>query len=132
MIYRVKPKETPQAQRRESDARTNARPAKRRLTPMGDEYGGFLLLNIFDLFLTSYIFRHGGEEVNPIGVHVMERYGMGGYALFKFGMVAFVIILAEIVYRLRPARARALMTGANFMYFGVILWECLLLWYRYG
>jgi hypothetical protein len=98
---------------------------------MGDEYGGFLLLNIFDLFLTGYIFRHGGEEVNPVGVHVMQRYGMEGFALFKFGMVALIIITVEVVYRMRPSRARALMNGANLIYFGVILWECVLLWYRF-
>lgn len=109
----------------------NDKRPSRRPTPMGDEYGGFLLLNVFDLFLTGYIFRHGGREVNPVGVHVMDRYGMAGFALFKFAMVAFIILVAEGVYRIQPRRARQLMTGANLIYVGVILWECILLWYRF-
>lgn len=102
----------------------------RRPLPMSDEYAGFVLLNVFDLFLTGYIFRHGGEEVNPVGVWVMERYGMSGFALFKFGMVALVVLIIEMIYRLRPERARSLLNAANFVYLGVILWECVLLLFR--
>lgn len=114
------------------DEKTAEQKPRGRPLPMGDEYGGFLLLNVFDLFLTGYIFRHGGREVNPVGIHVLERYGLAGFAVFKFLMVAFIIVVAEVVYRIQPQKARQLMTGANLIYFGVILWECILLWYRFG
>lgn len=102
----------------------------RRPLPMSDEYAGFLLLNMFDLFLTGYIFRHGGEEVNPVGIWVMDRFGMSGFAVFKFAMVAFAILIIEVIYRLRPDRARSLLNTANLVYLGVILWECVLLLFR--
>lgn len=102
----------------------------RRPLPMSDEYGGFVLLNILDLFLTARIFRHGGEEVNPVGVWVMERAGMSGFALFKFAMVAFAVLVIEGIYRLNPRRARSFLNAANFTYLGVILWECVLLAFR--
>jgi hypothetical protein len=98
--------------------------------PMGDEYGGFLLLNIFDLFLTGHIFHHGGREVNPVGIRVMDHYGMSGFVLFKFASVAIVVLISEAVFHIKPSRARSLMTAANLIYFGVILWECVLLLMR--
>lgn len=94
---------------------------------MSDEYSGFLLLNTFDLFLTGYIFRHGGREVNPVGVAVMERFGLGGFALFKYSLVAVVVLAVEVLYRLKPSVARRVMNGGNLVYFGVIVWECVLL-----
>jgi hypothetical protein len=95
--------------------------------PLASEYGGFILLNLFDLFLTVYIFNHGGHEVNPVGVYVMDRYGMPGFTLFKFALVAVVIVTVETVYRRRPKTGRNLIHSANLIYFGVVLWECVLI-----
>ncbi len=101
--------------------------SQRRPLPMSDEYGGFLLLNVFDLFLTARIFHHGGEEVNPVGVWILERFGLAGFSLFKFGLVALAVIVIELIYRRNAPLARRLMNAANLVYLGVVLWECVLL-----
>lgn len=99
----------------------------KRMPPLSDDYAGFVLMNLFDLFLTVRIFNHGGEEVNPVGVWVLERGGFTAFAFFKFGLVALVIVTAEAIYRRQPDRARRLIHAANLVYLGVILWECVLL-----
>ena len=44
---------------------------------LAQEYLGFLLLNLFDLFLTGYIFRHQGQEANGAAVcdEIFEQTG---------------------------------------------------------
>jgi hypothetical protein len=97
---------------------------------MGDEYGGFALLNLLDLCLTALIFHHGGREVNPIGYQVMLRYGLSGYTLFKFGLVAIVCLACEKVHTAQPRTAMRMMNAANLVYLGIVLWECVLIGFR--
>lgn len=97
---------------------------------LSDDYVGFALLNLFDLSLTAVIFHHGGREVNPIGYAVMLRYGLGGYVLFKFALVAVTILACNRIDSLRPRAARHLINTANLVYLGIILWECVLLAFR--
>jgi class 3 adenylate cyclase len=94
---------------------------------MSDEYGGFALLNLFDLGLTALIFQHGGREINPVGYHVMVRFGLSGYTLFKFALVGAVILACERIYAIKPESARRLINSANLIYLGVVLWECVLI-----
>lgn len=94
---------------------------------MSDEYGGFALLNLFDLCLTAVIFQHGGREVNPVGYLVMMRFGLSGYTLFKFSLVGAVVFACECLHNIKPCTARRLINAGNLVYLGVILWECVLL-----
>jgi hypothetical protein len=94
---------------------------------MGDEYAGFVLLNLFDLCLTAAIFQRGGREVNPVGYYVMLHYGLGGYTLFKFALVMTVVVTIETLNKIRPRTARGLMNCGNLVYLGIVLWECVLM-----
>lgn len=94
---------------------------------MSDEYAGFALLNLFDLCLTALIFQHGGREVNPVAYHVMLRFGLGGYTLFKFGLVSGVVLACERLHSIHPRAARRVMNCGNLVYLGVVLWECVLI-----
>lgn len=94
---------------------------------MGDEYAGFVLLNLFDLCLTIAIFQRGGREVNPIGYYVILHHGLSGYTLFKFALVVAIILACERVHGIRPRSARGLMYAGNLVYLGIVLWECVLI-----
>lgn len=101
--------------------------ARQRPVNMGDEYAGFVLLNLFDLCLTSAIFQRGGHEVNPIGYYVLLHHGLAGYILFKFALVMTIVLACERLHAIRPRAARGLMNGGNLVYLGIVLWECVLI-----
>lgn len=94
---------------------------------LAQEYLGFLLLNLFDLFLTGYIFRHSGQEANGLALLVLHKFGLQGFAIFKFAMVVFIIILCEVISTINLTRARQVITGACVLYVLVNLWETYLI-----
>ena len=103
--------------------------AKRDLV-LGQEYLAFVLLSIADLFLTGYIFRHGGMEANGLPAWILEHGGNMGLlylVLFKFGMVMFLIVICEVIALYTIQRARFVILGACTVYFLVVLYECFLI-----
>jgi hypothetical protein len=94
---------------------------------LAQEYLGFLLLNLFDLFVTGYIFRHSGQEANGIALWVLNHFGLRGFAVFKFLMVVFIIAVCEIISLKDIKRARAVIVGACVLYVCVIFWEAALI-----
>ena len=94
---------------------------------LAQEYLGFLLLNLFDLFLTGYIFRHSGQEANGLALWVLHKYGLQGFAIFKFLMVVLIIVICELISLQAVARARQIIVGACVLYLIVIMWETYLI-----
>jgi hypothetical protein len=94
---------------------------------LGQEYFGFLLLSICDLFLTGYIFRNGGMEANGLPAWILKNWGLMGLALFKFGMVMFLIIICEVIAMFNIQRARFVILGGCAVYVLVVLYECVLI-----
>lgn len=87
-----------------------------------------MLLNLFDLFLTGWIFKHQGQEANGIAAWVLKVGHLSGFALYKFVMVVFIILICEAISIRRPRTAQILILGASALYVAVILWECYLIW----
>ena len=100
---------------------------KRDLT-LAQEYLGFLLLNLFDLFLTGYIFRHSGQEANGVASWVLIHFKLRGFALFKFIMVVVIILICEMISMKSVKTAKALIVGACMLYVTVVIYECFLIW----
>jgi len=94
---------------------------------LAQEYLGFLLLNLFDLFLTGWIFRHSGQEANGIAALVLKYWGLRGFAIFKFVMTAIVIVICEVIGKYSNVRARQLILGASTLYVLVVFWEIYLI-----
>lgn len=94
---------------------------------LAQEYLGFLLLNIFDLFLTGFIFKHSGQEANGIAALVLKYGHLAGFAIFKFAMVAFIITLCEVISLFKVERARQVIIGACALYVVIIFWETYLI-----
>ena len=64
-----------------------------------NRYVWFVLLSTLDLLFTFVILRLDGREANGVADWVLRRYGIAGMTLFKFALVAFVILLCEVVGR---------------------------------
>lgn len=68
----------------------------------------FLLLSIADLVITYYLLNLSPDfyESNPIANWFFKNWNIAGMTFFKFGVVAFVITIAEIVERKRPGSGK--------------------------
>ncbi len=94
---------------------------------LAQEYLGFLLLNMFDLFLTSYIFQNGGMEANGLAALIYMRYGHQGFAIFKFSLVLIVVLACE-GYSIKSVRiSRVIITVGCLVYLLVVFWEVFLI-----
>ncbi|MBV9851606.1 MAG: hypothetical protein JO250_18205 [Armatimonadetes bacterium] len=91
------------------------------------EYLGFLLLNLFDLFLTDYIMGHRGQEANGAAVWVWQRYGAHGFAAYKFLMVLVVVLACEGVALQSARTSKVIVTVGCGVYLAVVFWECFLI-----
>ena len=94
---------------------------------LAQEYLGFLLLNLFDLFLTGYIFRHHGQEANGAAVWVLDRFGLRGFAVYKFLLVLIVVMACEGVSLQSVHKSRVIVTLGCLLYLAVVFWECFLI-----
>jgi len=92
---------------------------------LAQEYLGFLLLNLFDLFLTGYIFRHEGQEANPAAIAIMKFGGLAGFAIYKFVLVAVVVLACEGISTKSLKTSKIVITG------GIIIYSCLVLYESY-
>lgn len=91
---------------------------------LAQEYLAFVLLNVFDLFLTGWIFRHDGVELNGAAAWVIEKYGLMGFVWYKFIMVAIVVLVCERISTMKLSVSRSIITIGCLIYVFVIFWEC--------
>jgi hypothetical protein len=94
---------------------------------LAQEYLGFLLLNLFDLFLTGYIFYHHGQEANGLAALILNKYGMRDFAVYKFLLVLIVILACEGVSVQSIRKSKIIITIGCIVYLGVVFWECFLI-----
>ena len=90
---------------------------------LAQEYLGFLLLNIFDLFLTGYIFRKGGVEANGLANWFWVNYGFHGFAIYKFALVIVVVLACEGISLTKIRTSRIIVTMGCMVYLLIVFWE---------
>jgi len=90
-------------------------------------YLWLVFLSSLDVILTRVILFFGGIEVNPIADRVIEEFGVPGMSLFKFSIVAFVIVICEFVASRRPKVGRNLALAAVLITCVPVLWSSSLL-----
>jgi len=68
-------------------------------------------LSAADLLVTYALLRQGPSfyESNPFAQWVFQRWNIAGMTLFKFGVIAGVIVIGEVAERRRPGLGRILM-----------------------
>ena len=94
---------------------------------LAQEYLGFLLLNMFDLFLTGYIFRNGGMEANELAAWIYAHFGQAGFAYYKFGLVAIVVMACEGISLKNIRTSRIIVTAGCMVYLLIVFWEVFLI-----
>jgi hypothetical protein len=77
-----------------------------------DLYAWFVLFSAMDVMLTWVILTIGGSEANPIAREVIDQFGLPGAIAFKFTLIVMVIVICEVVARMRPRVARGLAIAA--------------------
>jgi DMSO/TMAO reductase YedYZ heme-binding membrane subunit len=95
---------------------------------LAQEYLAFTLLNLFDLFLTGYLFDYGGLEGNAVAALIWKNYHEVGFTLYKFLLVALVITVCEMISLGSVRKARFVVTFGCFVYVLVVLYECSLIY----
>jgi hypothetical protein len=94
---------------------------------LAQEYLGFLLLNLFDLFLSGYIFNHGGLEANAAASWIFTHFGARGFALYKFGLVLVLVLACEGISLKNVRTARVIVTFGCLVYLLLVFWEVFLI-----
>jgi hypothetical protein len=94
---------------------------------LAQEYLVFLLLNMFDLFLSGYIFRNGGMEANGLAAWIHQHFGQAGFAYYKFGLVAIVVMACEGISLKNIRTSRIIVTAGCMVYLLIVFWEVFLI-----
>ncbi len=71
-----------------------------------------IVLSLLDLLMTYVLLRQGHlgfYEANPIARWWFVRWNIKGMIAFKFGVIAIVVAICEIVERQRPGWGRAIL-----------------------
>jgi len=85
-------------------------------------------VSALDVFCTYVLLARGGhEESNPIARWFFDRWNIDGTIAFKFTMVAFVCIIAQIIARYSLVKARYLLIFVSLIVGGVVVYSLLLL-----
>ena len=90
----------------------------------------FVVVSSMDLFMTYILLsRSNGQfiEANPVARFFISGWGPKGLVYFKFAMVAFVCVLAQIIARAKPRAARWLLRGATCLVAIVVIYSLTLL-----
>ena len=73
-----------------------------------DRYLWLVFLSALDVMLTRVILFLGGSEVNPDADAIIANWGMPGLSVFKFLIIAFVIVACEYIGRISRRQGRRL------------------------
>ena len=100
-----------------------------RQLPLETETCFFILASALDVLMTYLLLSHGPEfqESNQIAAFFLARFGFKGMVYFKFALVAFVTVIAQVIAKSRPTTARWLLivgtaATAAVVIYSVILW----------
>lgn len=102
--------------------------------PLERETCVFILVNALDVFMTYLLLRTnqipGGSnyfvESNQIANYFIAGWGIKGMVYFKFGLVAVVTVIAQIVHTKKPTTARFLLNIGSLVVAAVVIYSFML------
>ena len=88
----------------------------------------FILANALDVCMTYLLLDHGPEfqESNWLANMVLLNFGFRGMVYFKFALVAFVTVIAQVIAWTRPGTARRLLNTGTLIVGLVVIYSCYL------
>lgn len=94
--------------------------------PLEKETCWFILISAFDVFMTYILLNlEGFRESNAIANYVLSRFGFRGMVYFKFALVAFVAVAAQI------AALKHIRIGRWLLNFGTLITGCVVIYSFY-
>lgn len=104
-----------------------------RQLPLETETCFFILANALDVFMTYTLLNHSPEfqESNQFATFFLAKYGFKGMIYFKFALVAFVTVVAQIIARTHPTTAKRLLNLGTAIVACVVVYSALL-WVKYS
>lgn len=90
-------------------------------------YLAFVFFSCCDIVLTWVILRKGGTEVNPVAAAVIRDWGLPGAIAFKFSLTLFVIVLCEVISRIKVRTGQVLSIAAVIVALAPVAWSSILL-----
>lgn len=78
----------------------------------------FLILNLLDYLTTHILISGDGEELMPVGFHVIENYGMPGLLAYKL-LLTFAVLGVSRLFKF----SESLWSLLNGAFTGVVLWN---------
>lgn len=95
-----------------------------RSLPYETETSLFILVSVLDLLMTSVLLYTGkARESNPVANYFLAHWGIKGLVAFKFAMVAFICVLAQVIALRRPETARWLLIFATVVVGAVVVYS---------
>ncbi|MFK7777704.1 MAG: DUF5658 family protein [Gimesia sp.] len=92
--------------------------------PLERETCIFILLNAMDVFMTYLMLVSGNfRESNLIADYFLAGWGIKGLVYFKFGLVAFVTVVAQLVARKNFSTGRNLLNFGSLIVGGVVIYS---------
>jgi hypothetical protein len=118
---------------RPSAARTALMVLRQRL-PLEVETGLFIVASALDVFMTRYLLNHSPignhssfVESNPIARYFLDSWGPDGLTWFKFGLVALVSLICQIIARRKIEVARRVLHFATVVVMAVVIYSIVLM-----
>lgn len=95
-----------------------------RSLPLERETSFFILASALDALLT-YVLLQGEHfvEANPVARFFLYHWGIQGMVYFKFAMVAFVCVIAQVIAARRHETARRLLYAATLIVASVVVYS---------
>ena len=90
-------------------------------------YLWLVFLSALDVVLTRVILYFNGTELNPLAAWIIDRGGQLGMSIFKFVIVAFVIMICEYTATINPRTARRLALAGCLITAVPVVWSSFLL-----
>ncbi|QDV37109.1 DUF5658 family protein [Tautonia plasticadhaerens] len=92
------------------------------------EISWLLLVSILDILLTTALLHRGPQfvESNPIAAWFYMRFNIAGLVAYKFGLIAAVVVIAELVERIKPGRGKFVLRVGILAASGVVVYSVFL------
>jgi hypothetical protein len=92
------------------------------------EIAWLLLVSILDILITTALLHRGPQfvESNPLAAWFFRRYNVAGLVLYKFVLISAVVVIAELVERIRPGRGKFVLRIGIIAASGVVIYSILL------
>ena len=96
--------------------------------PLERETCWFILVNALDVFMTYILLNlEGFRESNALANYFLSRWGIRGMVYFKFSIVAFITVVAQIAARKNIRGGRWLLNFGTFVVSCVVIYSCYLM-----